>query len=109
LLWNKYSIEELKILERYLSKYEKNEEGLYKLYDRFSFDNFFRLLLDNDFDHEEALDFILCNCSLSTLVFQERIYNKYYLNISTEETISDDLLDLRNQILAQIIAKKLSY
>jgi len=80
------------MLKECLSKFEKNEESLYKLYDRFSFDNFFRLLLNNDFD------FIICNCSLSALVFQERIYNKYYLNISTEETISDDLLELRNQI-----------
>lgn len=87
------------MLEQYLSKFEKNELGLYKLYDRFSFDNLFRLLLNNDFEYEEALDFILCKCSLSALVFQERIYNKYYLNISTEETISDDLIELRNQIL----------
>jgi hypothetical protein len=86
------------MLKECLSKFEKNEESLYKLYDRFSFDNFFRLLLNNDFEYEEALDFIICNCSLSALVFQERIYNKYYLNISTEETISDDLLELRNQI-----------
>ena len=75
------------------------------IYDRFSFDNFFRLLLNNDFDHEEALNFILCNCSLSTLVFQERIYNKYYLNISTEETIFDDLIDLRNQALSNFWGK----
>jgi hypothetical protein len=84
------------MLEHYLSKFEKNKEGLYKLYDRFSFDNFFRLLLRSGFEHEEALDFILGNCSLSAIVFQERIYNKYYLNISTEETISDDLIILRN-------------
>ncbi len=70
-----------------------------EVYDRFTFDNLFRLLLSNDFEYEEALDFILCNCSLSALVFQERIYNKYYLNISTEEAISDDLIKLRNQIL----------
>jgi len=75
------------------------------IYDRFSFDNFFRLLLNNDFDHKEALNFILCNCSLSTLVFQERIYNKYYLNISTEETIFDDLIDLRNQALSNFWGK----
>ncbi len=78
----------MKYLEQYLSKFEKNEEGLYKLYDRFSFDKFFRLLLNNDFEHEEALYFILGNCLLSTLVFQERIYNKYYLNISNEYAVS---------------------
>lgn len=82
--------------------FKKNSEGLYKIYDRFSFDNFFRLILSKGFDHEEALEFILCNCALSALVFQERIYNKYYLDISTEETISKDLKDLRNQILLDI-------
>jgi len=74
----------------------------YKIYDRFSFDNIFRLLLDNGFEHDEALNFILCNCSLSTLVFQERIYNKYYLRISTKETISEDLLDIIKQTLLKL-------
>lgn len=76
-----------------------------EVYDRFTFDNLFRILLSNDFDHEEALDFILCNCSLSTIVFQERIYNKYYLDISTGEVMADDLIILRNQSLFEIVAK----
>ena len=62
--------------------FKKNSEGLYEIYDRFSFDNLFRLLLNSGFENDEALDFILCNCSLSALVFQERIYNKYYLNLN---------------------------
>ncbi len=86
--------------------FKKNSDGLYEIYDRFSFDNIFRLLLNNDFEYDEALDFILCNCSLSTLVFQERIYNKYYLNISTDETISNDLRDLRNQTLFGVVATR---
>ncbi len=94
------------MVEEHFSKFEKNEEGLYKLYDRFSFDNFFRLLLRNDFEHEEGLDFIFCNCSLSTPVFQERIYNKYYLNLSTEDTMSDDLVALRNQFLFELVANR---
>jgi len=98
--------EELEPLDSILSGFSKNNEGLYKIYDRFSFDNLFRLLLNNDFDHEEALSFVLNNCSLSALVFQERIYNKRYLNISTEEKISEDLIDLRNQILREILAKE---
>lgn len=89
-----------------LENFKKNREGLYEIYDRFSFDKLFRLLLDNDFEREEALDFILCNCSLSALIFQERIYNEYYLNISPEETMSKDLIDLRNQILCEILADR---
>lgn len=69
-------------------KLKMTAEELFKIYDRFSFDNLFRLLLFNGFDHEEALNFILCNCELSTLVFQERIYNKQYLDIRAEDTIS---------------------
>ena len=74
-----------------------------EVYDKFSFDNFFRLLLNNDFGHEEALNFILCNCSLSALVFQERIYNKYYLDISAEDTISPDLAARKNQYFIEIV------
>jgi hypothetical protein len=91
------------MLDEHLSKsFRKNSAGMYEIYDRFSFDNLFRFLLNNDFDHEEALNFILCNCSLSTLVFQERIYNKYYLNLSTDEAISDDLADLINQTFVEL-------
>jgi hypothetical protein len=93
------------MLDQYIAEnFNKNCEGLYEIYDRFSFDNLFRLLLNNEFE-EEALDFILCNCSLSALVFQERIYNKYYLKISTEDTISDDLVALRNRIFKEEINK----
>ena len=84
------------MLNKQLSKsFKKNNAGMYEIFDRFSFDNLFRLLLKHDFDHEEALNFILCNCSLSALVFQERIYNKYYLKLSTQDTMSDDLVDLQ--------------
>lgn len=95
------------MLNQYLLKnFKKNSDGLYKIYDRFSFDSLFRLLLTKGFEYEEALDFILCNCSLSALVFQERIYNKYYLNLSTEETLSEDLVTLRNQTLFEIITNR---
>lgn len=90
------------MLNKQLSKnFKKNSDGMYEIFDRFSFDNLFRLLLKQDFDHEEASNFILCNCALSDLVFQERIYNKYYLKLSTQNTISDDLVDLMHQILVE--------
>ena len=75
-----------------LENFKKNSEGLYEIYDRFSFDNLFRLLLNNSYEDDEALDFILCNCSLSAIVFQERIYNKYYLRPSTGNTLKFNLL-----------------
>ncbi len=96
-----------KRLEQQFAKFEKNEEGLYKLYDRFSFDGFFRILLNNGFEHEEALNFILCSCSLSALIFQERIYNKYCLKISCEETISSDLVALRDKYSIEILEEEI--
>lgn len=70
----------------------------YEVYDRFTFDYLFRKLLKEGYDHEEALAIIIHNCALSTLVMQERIYNGRYLKISVNEKISDDLLELRNEI-----------
>ncbi|RLB04693.1 MAG: hypothetical protein DRG83_04265 [Deltaproteobacteria bacterium] len=61
-----------------------NYDGLYEIYDRFSFDELFKSLLREGLDYEDALNFILCNCALSALVFQERIYNKFYLNLVPE-------------------------
>jgi len=88
------------MLNKQLSKnFKKNTNGMYEIFDRFSFDNLFKLLLKQDFDHEEALNFIFCNCALSALVFQERIYNKYYLKLSTQNTLSDDLVESMYQTL----------
>ena len=84
-------------------KFEITKEGLVKLYDRFSFDELFRLLLINGFEREQALNFILCNCALSALVFQERIHNGYYQNIRVDEVISPDLLQLKGQCLIEVI------
>jgi len=70
----------------------------YKVYDRFTFDYLFKRLLADGYDHEEAKDIILYNSALSTLVMQERIHNEYYLEISREDTISPDLLELQGEI-----------
>lgn len=70
----------------------------YKVFDRFTFDYLFSRLLKDGYDHEEAKDIIVHNCTLSTLVMQERIYNEYYLNISENDKISEDLRRLRDEI-----------
>ena len=69
----------------------------FEVYDRFTFDSFFRNLLKEGYDHEEAKDLIIHNCALSTLVMQERIYNGHYLKISVNEILSNDLLELKNE------------
>lgn len=81
-------------------------EELIEIYDRFSFDKLFRLLLTEEYDAEEALCYILNNCKLSALVFQERIYNKYYRQVSVDETMSDDLKKLHQEMFYNIFPNK---
>ncbi len=62
--------------------------------DRFSFDYLFRRLLESGFGHEESKDIIANRFSLSALVCQERIENGYYLKLSTQKLVADDLIEL---------------
>ena len=66
----------------------------YKVFDRFTFDYLFKRLLVDGYDHEEAKDTILYNCALSLLVMQERIDNEYYLEITANDEIAPDLMEL---------------
>jgi hypothetical protein len=70
-----------------LKYFPKEKNGLYIMYEIFSFDNFFRLLLKSGLNHEEALNFVFANCSLSALVWQERIYNRKYKLLSGNDAI----------------------
>ena len=79
----------------------------YKVYDRFTFDYLFKRLLADGYDHEEAKDVILYNCALSTLVMQERLYNDYYLEISVDDTMAPDLIELKEEILNKILLDKI--
>lgn len=77
-------------------------------YDRFTFDKIFRFLLKNDFDHDEAKDVIMYNCSLSALVLQERVYNNYFYKMEVDEDISQDLLALKNEMANDSLKKILT-
>jgi len=66
----------------------------YEVFDRFTFDYLFKRLLADGYDHEEAKDIILYNCALSTLVTQERLDNEYYLEMSVDNGMAPDLLDM---------------
>jgi len=61
-----------------LKQFEKNEDDLYILYDRFTFWEFYKTLRKEDYDPEQALNFIFARCSLSVLIFQECIWNNKY-------------------------------
>ena len=68
------------------------------------FDNLFRLLLKNGLDHEEAFSFILSNCSLSALIFQERIHNLKYKEISAEDALPTELAACKAQLISDLIS-----
>ena len=77
---------------------EKYIRENYEVFDRFTFDYLFKKLLKDGYDHEEAKDIIINNCAFSALVLQERIHNKYYLQINEDDYIANDLLKLKNEI-----------
>jgi len=79
----------------------------YEVYDRFTFDYLFKRLLADGYDPKQAKDIILCNCALSTLVMQERIYNEYYLEIDVDDTMVPDLTELKEEILNKILIDKI--
>jgi hypothetical protein len=83
----------------FLMKFPKDKSGMYIVYELYTFDNLFRLLLKNNFDYEEALYFILANCSLSAVVFQERIHNKGYRKLSAKDALPPDLAARKAQLI----------
>ena len=88
---------------RFLKHFPKNSEGLYMVYELYSFDNFFRLLLKHGLDQENSLYFILYNCSLSGLVFQERIHNKAYLKLRGEDASSPRIASIKAMLIFDIL------
>jgi len=59
-------------------QFVKNNENLFIIHDNFSFLGFFKILRRNNYDSEQALNFIFLKCSLSAVVFQECIINNKY-------------------------------
>ena len=90
----------------FLEEFPKDRNGLYIVYECYTFDNLFRLLLKSCFNHEEALCFILSNCALSALVFQERIHNKRYKRLSAEDALPPDLAACKAQLIYHITSKR---
>jgi len=80
------------------------EEKPIELNDRFSFDNLFRKLLAEGYDNDEAIQYILNNCSLGPIVIQERIENNFYEKINQTDEISSDLEEWRKEILVKILS-----
>ncbi len=89
--------------DEYLPDYIKEN---YEVFDRFTFDHLFKRFLADGYDNEEAKDIILYNCALSALVMQERLYNEYYLEISEEDIIAPDLLDMYKEAFNKAVFNK---
>ena len=89
---------------KFLKYFPKYKCGMYIIYELFSFDNIFRLLLKNNFSYEEAIYFILANCSLSGLVFQERIHNKKYLKLLAKDAISPEESAIKSRLIYDIMS-----
>ncbi len=83
----------------FLERFPKDASGLYVVYDRYTFDDLFRLLLKNGFDDEESLCFVLSNCSLSALVFPERFHNMRYMDLSPEDALHVALASRRARVI----------
>jgi hypothetical protein len=71
--------------------------------DRFTFDKVFRACLSEGSSHEDCKNWITCNCSFSALVYQERIYNRYWKKISLDEKYSKDLQELFSEEYGKMI------
>lgn len=88
----------------FLEEFPKDGDGLFIVYELYTFDNLFRLLLRSGFDHEDSLRFILCNCSLSALVFQERIHNLKYEHISAADALPAELAACKAKLVYELIS-----
>ena len=88
----------------FLSKIPREKNGLFIVYELFTFYNFFRLLLKSGLDNEEALRFILTKSSLSAYVFQEVIHNGKYKTITTEGVLPPDQAFCRAQLIYDLLS-----
>ena len=70
-----------------------------EVFDRFTFDYLFKRLLFDGYDQEAAKEIILYNCALSLLVMQERLDNKYYLEMKATDGVAPDLLAMLHEEL----------
>ena len=64
----------------FLDNFGKSKDKII-VYDIYTFNNFFSLLLFEGNNYEDALSFIIGNCDLNAYVFQECIHNKAYLKL----------------------------
>ena len=67
----------------FLEHFGKTIEGRVIVFDIYSFNSLFSLLLAEEFSHDDALSFVLAECDLNAYVFQHCIQNEQYLKIQS--------------------------
>ena len=87
----------------FLKEFPQNREGLYIVYELFTFDNLFRLILNAGFTHDETMDFMISNCSFSALMFQERIHNEKFYSLNVVDVLSADEASVKAKFIADLI------
>lgn len=87
----------------FLKEFPQNREGLYIVYELFTFDNLFRLILDAGFNHDETMNFMISNCSFSALIFQERIHNNKFYLLNVIDVLSPAEASLKAKLISDLI------
>lgn len=87
----------------FLNEFPQDKNDLFIVFELYTFDNLFKLLLKGNFDHEEACDFMIANCNFSALVFQDRIHNQAYKKISTKNILSPEESSRKAKLIADMM------
>jgi hypothetical protein len=72
---------------------------MYIVFDLYTFDNMFCLLLKEGFDHEEVMDFMMAECSFSAVVFQERIHNRKCRRLRAKDAVNSEDAALKARMI----------
>lgn len=87
----------------FLKVFPRDGAGMMRVWELFSFDNLFRLLLKAGMDHEEAMTFMLAECDFSAVPWQERIHNKRYRRLRAEDALPPESAARRMQLLHDML------
>lgn len=90
-------------LTKSLKYFPRDNNGLFTVYELFTFDNLFRLLLNEGHSHNDTLDFMIASCSFNALVFQERIHNNKYKDLRKEDLLYPEDSFIKANLIKAII------
>ncbi len=65
----------------FIEYFGKTRRGKIIVFDIFTFNNLFSLLLNEGLSHDDIIRFVISECELNGYVFQECIHNKAFLKL----------------------------